>query len=92
MAVVSTIALNMVARTSAFDRNVKKSRKNVRNFRSTTAGGIKTIGKFATGLIAAAGIGGVGLWGKKSMAVVDGTPKRFYPFKMATKGVVCIGD
>lgn len=88
MAVVSTIALNMVARTSAFDRNVKKSRKNVRNFRSTTAGGIKTIGKFATGLIAAAGIGGMGLWVKNSMAAIDVTAKLSDRLKIATEDII----
>ena len=80
----------MVARTSAFDRNIKKSRKNVRNFRTTAAGAIKTIGKFAGGLVAAAGVAGVVVFIKKSMAAIDVTAKLSDRLRIATEDIIAL--
>lgn len=62
MATAGTLAVNLIARTSVFDRKVSTSRKKFRSFTGDLARSQRTMANFARGIVLAAGASGVGFF------------------------------
>jgi len=48
MATISTLAVNLIARTSVFTRNIKKSRKVLKRFSTSISTSVRTVKKFGS--------------------------------------------
>ncbi len=55
MATISTLAVNLIARTSVFERGIKRSRKSLRGFKTDTASATAGIARFAKRLLIGGG-------------------------------------
>lgn len=75
MATISTLAVNLIARTGVFDRKMRQSKRTTRNFASGVAAANKRMMGLAKGVLLAAGIGGLGYLIKRTMDSIDATAK-----------------
>jgi hypothetical protein len=55
MATISTLAVNLIARTSVFDRRIKNSRRNMRTFKEQAVSARSSLAGFAKGLLISGG-------------------------------------
>lgn len=55
MATISTLAVNLIARTSVFEKRMKQSRRSMGRFQSQTKNTIRTVARFTAGFLAAGG-------------------------------------
>jgi len=88
MATISTLAVNLIARTSVFDKKMRNSRTNVKTFKTTAMSATAGIARFAKGLALAAGIGGMGFMIKRTMAMIDQTAKLSDRLGIATEDLI----
>ena len=88
MATISTLAVNLIARTSVFDKKMRNSTKGVKTFQSRAKSAALTLAKFASGLGAAAGIGGMGFMIKQTMTMIDQTAKLSDRIGITTEALV----
>jgi len=75
MATVSTLAVNLIARTSVFEKKMRNSRKSVGRFKNSTSSAAMSLLKFTKGLALAAGVTGLGAMLKSTMANLDAVSK-----------------
>jgi hypothetical protein len=75
MATISTLAVNLIARTSVFEKGMKRSRNATKSLKSTITGAVGSIARFAKGLAIAAGIGGMGFLLKSTLSTLDAVSK-----------------
>jgi hypothetical protein len=88
MATISTLAVNLIARTSAFEKGMNRSRFATKSLKSTINGAIGTVARFGKGLLIAAGVGGIGFAIKKTMAMIDVTAKLSDRLGIATEKLI----
>lgn len=69
------LVLRLIARTSAFDRGMRKSRSGVKGMRTSVAGLSRTMRGLATRALAVAGVGGLGFMIKRTLDSVDANAK-----------------
>lgn len=75
MAAISTLAVSLIARTSSFERGMKRSRSSLRRFQQQAAATRARLASMAKGLLLAAGVGGMGFMIKRTLDMIDATAK-----------------
>ena len=85
MATISTLAVNLIARTSAFERGMKRGRTSVKSLRSTIGGAIGTFARFAKRLALVAGVGAMGFFVKSTLKSLDAVSKLSRRIGIATE-------
>jgi hypothetical protein len=75
MATISTLAVNLIARTSSFEKGMKRSRNATKSLKATISGAVGSVARFAKGLVLAAGIGGMGFLLKSTLTTLDAVSK-----------------
>jgi flagellar biosynthesis/type III secretory pathway chaperone len=88
MATISTLAVNLVARTSAFEKGMRRGKNSVKSLKATVGGAVSTIARFAKGLAIAAGVGGMGFMLKKTLSMIDATAKLSDRIGITTEALV----
>jgi hypothetical protein len=88
MATISTLAVNLIARTSLFEKGMRRSKTSVKSLKSTITGAVGTLARFAKGLVIAAGIGGMGFLLKRTMQTIDATAKLSDRIGITTEALV----
>ncbi len=90
MAAFKTLAVNLVARTGVFEKKMNRARKTTKSFRSGIAGSLGTLRRFATGLLAVAGIGGMTILIKNTLASIDVVAKLSRRLGIATEDLIAL--
>lgn len=90
MSTIGHLAVNLIARTSVFDRKMKKSGGTVRTFAGRIAQTQQMMFRFAKGVMVAAGIGGIGFMVKRTMDAIDATAKLSDRLQMTTEDLVTL--
>ena len=85
---VHSMVINMMAQTAGFDRNVTKSAQKMRSFEGTVTSVGRSIRRMAVGLLAVAGIGGLGFMFKKTMDNIDATGKLARNLDISTEALL----
>jgi hypothetical protein len=88
MATISTLAVNLIARTSVFEKKMRTSRKTVKSFKATAASATMGLARMARGLLLAAGVGGMGFLIKRTMQTIDATGKLSDRLGIATEDLI----
>lgn len=87
MATISTLAVNLIARTGIFERKMKKSRRQIMSFRNQAKLARRAALRFGAGLLAVAGVGGLGFMIAKSMKAIDATAKLAASLDISTEAL-----
>jgi hypothetical protein len=90
MATISTLAVNLIARTSAFERGMKRGRKSVKSLGATVNGVVGTVARLAKGLAVAAGIGGIGFMLKRTLSTIDAIAKMSKELQISTEALMTL--
>ncbi|HEW79402.1 MAG TPA: hypothetical protein ENH34_05510 [Phycisphaerales bacterium] len=75
MATISTLSVNLTARTSVFEKKMKKSTKSLRGLTAQVANTQRRMMQFAKGLMAVAGAGAMVAMTRSTMNQLDATAK-----------------
>ncbi len=89
MPVVSTLAVNLTARTAAFDKKMKKSKKQVSAFSKVAAKAGATLKRFSA-IGAAAAVAAFVLITKSAMKTIDVTAKLSDRIGIATEDIIAL--
>lgn len=92
MAAISTLAINLIARTSAFEKGMSRSRKRLSFVQRQAMATRAAVLSMARGFVIAAGIGGMGLMIKRSFDTIDATAKLSDRLGIATEDIVAFGQ
>lgn len=90
MASIGTLAVNLIAKTSVFDRKMRSSKKTLKGFTSDIAKTQRQVVNFAKGIMVAAGVSGLGFMIKRTMESIDATAKLSDRLKIATEDLVAL--
>lgn len=90
MATISTLAVNLVARTAIFEKNMNRSRRTAKGFKGTLQNMGRTLKRFAGGLLAVAGAGAMLLVIKRTMTAIDVTAKLSRRLGIATEELIAL--
>jgi hypothetical protein len=71
MATISTLAVNLVARTGVFTKNMRRSRKSLYHFQKEAFNAQRRLRNMFRAALALAGIGGLGYLVKNTMKSID---------------------
>jgi hypothetical protein len=88
---VSSLAINLIARTRVFDRKIKKSRGHVRSFGTTAQRVTSRLKGLLVGALAAAGVTGLGFLIRRTMASIDETSKLARALDISTEALIGFG-
>lgn len=88
MATISTLAVNLVARTSAFEKGMKRGRKATKSFKTSVTSASASLGKLAAGLGLAVGIRGMQTMVKNTLAAIDAIAKMGKELQISTEALV----
>lgn len=87
MATISTLAVNLIARTGTFERKMKKSRRQVTFFRKQVALAGRAALRFGAGLLAVAGPAVLGYLIIKTLKSIDATAKLAASLDISTEAL-----
>ena len=87
---VGNLIVNLIAKTSLFDRKMRGSRKSVRSMTASIERTQRTMRNMARGVIVLAGVGGLGLLIKRTMDSIDATAKLSDRLEIGTEDLVAI--
>ncbi|KPK67838.1 MAG: hypothetical protein AMJ84_12290, partial [Acidithiobacillales bacterium SM23_46] len=90
MATVQTLAVNLIARTSAFERQMRNSTRTIHTFGNKVTGISRTLTHFTRGILLAAGVGGLGYMLKRTMDTIDATAKLADRIGMTTESLTAL--
>lgn len=91
MATVSTLAVNLIARTSAFEKGMARSRKKLSFVQRQAMATRAAVLSMARGFVIAAGVGGMGILIKRSFDTIDATAKMSDRLGIATEDIIAFG-
>lgn len=91
MATISTLAVNLIARTSAFEKGMGRSRKRLSFVQRQAMATRAAILSMAKGMIFAAGVGGMGILIKRSFDTIDAVAKMSDRLGIATEDIIAFG-
>jgi len=75
MATISTLAVNLIARTSVFEKGMRRGKTSTRSFKNAASKATASVARFARGLLIAAGVGGMTFFIKSTLASLDAVSK-----------------
>ncbi|MAH47576.1 hypothetical protein CMI37_17275, partial [Candidatus Pacearchaeota archaeon] len=75
MAAISTLAVNLIARTGIFEKKMRSGRRSLNRFSASAKRTRRMLVGIGSGIVAAAGIGGLGMLLKSTMSNIDKTGK-----------------
>jgi len=85
MATISTLAVNLIARTSAFEKGMRRGRNATKSLKTSIQGTIGTVARFAKRLALVAGVGAMGFFVKTTLASLDAVSKLSRRIGIATE-------
>lgn len=85
MATISTLAVNLIARTSAFEKGMNRGRKSVKGLKASISGAIGKVASFAKRLALIAGVGAMGFFVKTTLKSLDAVAKLSRRIGIATE-------
>ncbi len=88
MAVIKTIAVNLIAKTSSFERGMKRGQVQMTRFQRTAAATSAVIKTLATTLGLFAGAAVAGAMVRSSFQIIDATAKMSDRLKIATEDII----
>ncbi|MEX0884981.1 MAG: hypothetical protein WD009_00950 [Phycisphaeraceae bacterium] len=88
MATIGTLALNVVARTSNFEKGMRRSNRITRDFGSNVGGITRRVLGFASAVGVLAGGAGIGIMTRNSFAAIDATAKLSDRIGIATEELI----
>lgn len=80
----------MIMRTEAFERSMKRTRGHVSTLNRNIMDFSRTLRRMASGIMLAAGIGGLGYMIRQQMATIDATAKLSDRLGISTEGLVAL--
>jgi len=84
----TTLVLRLLARTSAFEHGINRSRKHIRSLDMSVTGMARRLKTLAGAALAVAGVGGLGYLVKRTMESIDATAKLSDRLGMATEKLI----
>lgn len=84
---VGTLALNMIMRTQAFERDMRRTRQHISSLDRSFSLITRSVRRFATTIVAAAGIGGFGYMIREQMKAIDATAKMADELDISTRAI-----
>jgi len=90
LAVIGNLVMSLTARTATFDRNLRKSRRNVNSFGVGVRAISSQMRRYAVRILAVAGVAGLGYLIKKTMDSIDATAKLADRIGMSTESLVAL--
>jgi len=87
MATISTLSVNLIARTNVFERKMRTSRRSMSFFTKQAAIARRAMLRFGAGLLAVAGIGGLGYMIVRTMKAIDTTAKLAAALQISTEAL-----
>lgn len=75
MPTISTLVVDLTARTASFQRGMGKGQKGVKKFSDSVTRSVRSLKRLAVAAVAAAGVGGLGSLIRSSMQSIDATAK-----------------
>ena len=91
MATISTLAINLTARTRAFEKGMRRGKKSLRSFSKTAQATTNSLKLLAGRLIAITGIAGVGILVKSTTAAIDRVGKLSDAIGVSTEALTAWG-
>ena len=92
MAVISTLAVNLIARTGVFEKGMRKSRGSLRDFARQSARTRQRLMGLAKGFLLAAGIGGIGYFTKQLIDAASAAEETQAKFDTVFKNLSGMAD